>query len=63
MMIDATTGMEAQDMNIWNLILRNRKGCVLVVNKWDLFIKDSKTLNEYTKSLKKKGSHRLTTCP
>ncbi|MBR4789186.1 MAG: ribosome biogenesis GTPase Der, partial [Bacteroidales bacterium] len=49
MMIDATTGMEAQDMNIWNLILRNRKGCVLVVNKWDLFIKDSKTLNEYTK--------------
>ena len=54
MMIDATTGMEAQDMNIWNLILRNRKGCVLVVNKWDLFIKDSKTLNEYTKSLKER---------
>ena len=54
MMIDATTGMEAQDMNIWNLILRNRKGCVLVVNKWDLFIKDSKTLNEYTKSLRER---------
>ncbi len=54
MMIDATTGMEAQDMNIWNLILRNRKGCVLVVNKWDLFIKDSKTLKEYTLSLKER---------
>ena len=54
MMIDATSGMEAQDMNIWNLILRNRKGCVLVVNKWDLFIKDSKTLNEYTKSLRER---------
>ena len=54
MMIDATTGMEAQDMNIWNLILRNRKGCVLVVNKWDLFIKDSKTLKEYTLSLKQR---------
>lgn len=54
MMIDATSGMEAQDMNIWNLIIRNRKGCVLVVNKWDLFIKDSKTLNEYTKSLKER---------
>ena len=54
MMIDATSGMEAQDMNIWNLIIRNRKGCVLVVNKWDLFIKDSKTLNEYTKSLRER---------
>ncbi|MBO4525178.1 MAG: ribosome biogenesis GTPase Der [Bacteroidales bacterium] len=54
MMIDATTGMEAQDMNIWNLIIRNRKGAVLVVNKWDLFIKDSKTLKEYTLALKER---------
>ena len=52
MMIDATTGMEAQDMNIFNLILKNRKGCVVVVNKWDLFIKDSNTLKEYTNALK-----------
>ena len=52
MMIDATTGMEAQDMNIFNLILKNRKGCVLAVNKWDLFIKDSNTLKEYTAALK-----------
>ena len=56
MMIDATTGMEAQDMNIWNLIIRNRKGCVLAVNKWDLFIKDSSTLKEYTASLKERLS-------
>jgi GTP-binding protein len=55
-MIDATTGMEAQDMNIWNLIIRNRKGCVLAVNKWDLFIKDSSTLKEYTASLKERLS-------
>ncbi|MCR5245430.1 MAG: ribosome biogenesis GTPase Der [Bacteroidales bacterium] len=54
MMIDSTTGMEAQDMNIFNLILRNRKGCVLVVNKWDLFEKDSKTLKEYTASLRER---------
>lgn len=54
MMIDATTGMEAQDMNIWNLIIRNRKGCVLVVNKWDLFLKDSSTVYEYTKGLKER---------
>ena len=52
MMIDATSGMEAQDMNIFSLIQRNRKGCVLVVNKWDLFIKDSNTLKEYTQALK-----------
>lgn len=52
MMIDATSGMEAQDMNILNLILKNRKGCVLVVNKWDLFEKDSNTMKEYTAGLK-----------
>ena len=52
MMIDATTGMEAQDMNIFSLIIRNRKGCVLVVNKWDLFIKDSNTMKEYTAALR-----------
>ncbi len=52
LMIDATTGMEAQDMNIFNLILKNRKGCVVVVNKWDLFIKDSNTLRDYERALK-----------
>ena len=52
MMIDATSGMEAQDMNIFSLIQRNRKGCVLVVNKWDLFIKDSNTMKEYTEALR-----------
>ena len=52
MMIDATTGMEAQDMNIFNLILKNRKGVVLVVNKWDLFIKDSNTLKVYEQTLR-----------
>lgn len=54
LMIDATAGMEAQDMSIFNLILRNRKGCVVVVNKWDLFIKDNNTLKEYETSLKRR---------
>ncbi len=54
MMIDATTGMEAQDMNIFNLIVRNRKACVVVVNKWDLFIKDTNTLRDYTEALKRR---------
>lgn len=52
LMLDATSGMESQDMNIFNLIQRNRKGCVVVVNKWDLFVKDSKTLREYERSLR-----------
>ncbi len=52
LMIDATAGLEAQDMNIFNLILKNRKGCVVVVNKWDLFTKDSNTMKEYTAGLK-----------
>ena len=52
LMIDATLGMESQDMNIFNLICRNRKGCVLVVNKWDLFEKDSNTMRDYTEALR-----------
>lgn len=52
LMIDAQCGMESQDMNIFNLISRNRKGCVLVVNKWDAVEKDSNTMKLYTESLK-----------
>ena len=52
LMIDANAGMESQDMNIFNLILRNRKGCVLVVNKWDLFEKESNTMKQYVEALK-----------
>ncbi len=36
LMIDATRGIESQDMNIFSLIQKNRKGIVIVVNKWDL---------------------------
>ncbi len=52
LMIDATSGMESQDMSIFNLIQRNRKACVLVVNKWDAFEKDSNTLRDYEKALR-----------
>lgn len=54
LMVDATSGVEAQDMNIFNLIIRNRKGVVLVVNKWDLVEKDNKTSEEYTKAIKER---------
>ena len=36
LMIDATRGIEAQDVNIFSLIQKNRKGLVVVVNKWDI---------------------------
>ena len=52
LMIDANLGMEAQDMNIFNVIQKNRKGCVIVVNKWDLFEKGVNTMKEYTEGLR-----------
>jgi len=36
LMLDATRGIEAQDLNIFNLIIKNKKGVVILVNKWDL---------------------------
>ncbi|MDD3033153.1 MAG: ribosome biogenesis GTPase Der [Bacteroidales bacterium] len=47
MMIDAATGIESQDMSIFNLIIKNRKGCVIVVNKWDTVgDKDANTMKK-----------------
>ncbi|MBC7389823.1 MAG: ribosome biogenesis GTPase Der [Opitutaceae bacterium] len=40
-MLDATLGLEAQDMNIISLAHRNKKGIVVLVNKWDLVEKDT----------------------
>ena len=55
LMIDATTGIEAQDMAIFNLIIRNRKGCVIVVNKWDLVEgKTANTMKEYIEAIQKR---------
>jgi len=52
MMVDATSGIEAQDMAIYNLIIRNKKGCVIVVNKWDLVEgKSANTMKEYREAL------------
>jgi GTP-binding protein len=46
-MLDATQGIEAQDMSIFSLIVKNSKGIVILVNKWDLVEKDNKTTKEY----------------
>lgn len=52
LVIDATLGFEGQDQNIFNLIIKNRKGVVIVVNKWDLVDKNHKSTEEYTKLIK-----------
>ncbi len=54
LMLDAQQGLESQDLNIHNLIVRNRKGYVIVVNKWDLIEKDSNTMKEWKEFLEKK---------
>ena len=51
LMLDAQQGIESQDLNIHNLIVRNRKGCVIVVNKWDLIEKESNTMKEWREFL------------
>lgn len=54
MLIDARYGVEAQDMNIYQLVIRNRKGVVICVNKWDLVDKETNTAKEYEKKIKEK---------
>ena len=54
LMLDAQQGLESQDLNIHNLIVRNRKGCVIVVNKWDLVEKDNNTMKEWREFLESK---------
>lgn len=56
LMVDATQGFEAQDMNIFNLAQRNHKGIVIVVNKWDLIEKESNTHKIFEKEIKEKTS-------
>lgn len=53
-MIDAETGLESQDMNILGLADKYKKGIVLMVNKWDLIAKDSKTADQYRKGFEEK---------
>ncbi|NLY22636.1 MAG: ribosome biogenesis GTPase Der [Bacteroidales bacterium] len=54
LVIDATEGIGAQDLNILNLINSNKKSVVLVVNKWDLIEKDNKTDKIFRESLMNK---------
>jgi GTP-binding protein len=47
LLIDASEGFESQDLNIFSLIEKNRKGVVIVVNKWDLVEKETNTHLEF----------------
>lgn len=53
-MIDATEGLQKQDLNIFYIIEKNKKGVVLLVNKWDLVEKDHSTVKEYEERLREK---------
>ncbi len=54
LMIDATQGLESQDLNIFELIRKNKKGVVVVVNKWDLVEKDNNTHEVFRQNILRK---------
>jgi GTP-binding protein len=57
LMIDATRGIEAQDMNIFQLIQKNNKSLVVVVNKWDLVEdKSQKAIDTFQNAIKQRMS-------
>jgi len=56
LMIDATLGIESQDLNIMSIILSNNKGLVLLVNKWDLVEKDSNSARKMEEQIRSRTS-------
>jgi GTP-binding protein len=54
LLLDASKGITAQDLNIFSLAAKKGKGIVLLVNKWDLVAKETNTAKEYEKELKQR---------
>lgn len=54
LMIDATSDFESQDVNIFHLAEKKRKGVVIVVNKWDLIEKVQSTTRDFEKQIREK---------
>lgn len=54
LMIDATQGLESQDLAIFDLAVKNHKGVVLLVNKWDLVEKDTNSAKVYEEKIREK---------
>jgi len=52
LLIDATTGITAQDAHIAGFILDEWKSCIVLVNKWDLVEKDNQTMDEFTRQIR-----------
>ena len=52
LIIDATRGFESQDQNIFWLAEKNRKGVIVLVNKWDLMDKETNTLRDYEANIR-----------
>ncbi|MBC7759521.1 MAG: ribosome biogenesis GTPase Der, partial [Phormidesmis sp. FL-bin-119] len=54
LMIDAVEGIESQDINIFHLAEKNKKGIVILVNKWDLIEKNTKTTGVFEDTIRDK---------
>ena len=54
LMIDARHGLESQDMAILNVIKKNNKGLIILVNKWDLLEKSTHTARDFEETIKEK---------
>lgn len=54
LVLDASKGITAQDLNIFGLAAKKGKGIVVLVNKWDLVDKETNTARDYEKQLKEK---------
>lgn len=54
LLIDGTRGLEAQDLNILSLILKNNKGLIMLVNKWDLVEKENNTSKTVEQEIRSK---------
>ncbi len=54
LLIDAQTGIEQQDMNIFRLAQRRHKGIVLLVNKWDLVEKETNTARDFEAEIRRR---------
>jgi len=54
LLIDATIGIEGQDVNVFHLIERNWKGVVILVNKWDLVEKETMTMKQFEERIRKR---------
>lgn len=56
LIVDATRGFEAQDQRIFHIADRNKKGVIILVNKWDLYNKSTDTAKQIKEQIRKKIS-------